>query len=259
MSSPRILVLRAPGTNCDEETAFAFDKAGGKSILIHINQLLLTPRLVQDFQILCLPGGFSYGDDIAAGRILANQIRHHLFDVLTEFKLQGKLILGICNGFQILIKSGLLLSDIPEGMPATVTWNEVGRYQDRWVDLCVMQNNCIFLSGIERMYLPIAHAEGKFVTRDAATLDRLDRSGQLPLRYVHTGGYQSSVLPFPRNPNGSQANVAGVCDETGRVFGLMPHPERHIDGTQHPRWTRRPAIEVGDGFAVFSNAVQYFG
>jgi phosphoribosylformylglycinamidine (FGAM) synthase-like amidotransferase family enzyme len=274
MPAPRVLILRAPGTNCDQETAYAFTLAGATTEACHINRLLSEPGLLDQFQILCLPGGFSYGDDIAAGRILANQFRHHLLEPLSRFRDRGSLILGICNGFQILIKSGVLLADEPAGAPATLTWNSGGLYQDRWVNLRTASDRCVFLRGIDRMYLPIAHAEGKFVTRDHATLERLGAAGQLALCYAApeggttaapgaasgalSGGSQGGELPFPLNPNGAVANVAGVCDATGRVFGLMPHPERHIDPTHHPRWTRMPARAAGDGLKLFQNAVEYF-
>ncbi len=225
--------------------------------MVHINQLLDTPSLPSQYQILCLPGGFSYGDDISAGRILGNQIRHHLQDTLVEFKSAGKLILGICNGFQILIRSGILVADDEQGEPATLTWNASGKFEDRWVKLAVDGHKSVFLNGIESMYLPVAHAEGKFVTRSATLLDHLKTEGRLALRYKSLHGVNGHV-PYPDNPNGSQADVAGVCDETGRVFGLMPHPERFVDPTQHPRWTREGLQEHGDGLLIFQNAVGYF-
>ena len=259
--SPRVLILRAPGTNCDREAAFAFDTAGGKAEVVHLNRLLENPGLANQYQILCLPGGFSYGDDISAGRIFGNQMRHHLRDCLDEFKAAGKLIIGICNGFQILIKSGVLLPDRADEPIATLTLNASGKFEDRWVYLRVATDKCVFLRGIERMYLPIAHAEGQFVARDAATLTRLDAAGQLVLRYTLPPDSRpptpDSPVPYPANPNGAQLDIAGLCDETGRVFGLMPHPERHIDPTQHPRWTREQH-ERGDGLAVFENAVRFF-
>jgi phosphoribosylformylglycinamidine synthase len=269
---PRVLILRAPGTNCDQETAFAFETSGGKAEVMHLNRLLENPRLAADFQILAIPGGFSYGDDISAGRIFANQIRHHLHDCLNEFKAAGKLIIGICNGVQILIKSGVLLPDRADEPIATLTLNDSGKFEDRWVNLRVVGDKCVFLRDIQEMYLPIAHAEGKFVARDDATLKSLAGAGQLVLRYAEApeAGQKStphsalrvprapdSPLPYPANPNGAQLNVAGLCDETGRVFGLMPHPERHIDPTQHPRWTRERR-DRGDGLAVFENAVAWF-
>ena len=248
MPHPNVLILRAPGTNCDAETAFAFERAGAKAETLHINRLLENPALFRHFQVLCVPGGFSYGDDLGAGRIFGNQIQHHLADELARFKADDKLMLGICNGFQVLMKSPVLLDGDPlKGPAATLTLNDCGRYQDRWVRTEVHGSKSVFLSGIERMYLPMAHAEGKFVARDGETLQRLDAAGQLVLRYVPED-----------NPNGVQMHVAGVCDATGRVLGLMPHPERHIDPTQHPRWTRGDAGPVGDGLKLFTNAVGYF-
>lgn len=257
MTKPEVLILRAPGTNCDQETGFAFELAGGNSRFVHVNQLLHEPNLLNSAQILCLPGGFSYGDDIAAGRILGSQLQHRLSDAIHEFRAAGKLILGICNGFQILIKSGFLLPPDHFGLPATLTWNESGRFIDTWVNLKVDGNQCVFLKGIDQLYLPIAHAEGKFVPRDQTVLDALQDNGQLALKYCRPGGLNGQV-PFPHNPNGSVANVAGICDETGRIFGLMPHPERHIDPTHHPRWTREGLAGIGDGFAIFKNAIEHF-
>ena len=262
--APNVLILRAPGTNCDQETARAFELAGAKPQTLHVNRLLERPALLADFQILCIPGGFSYGDDVAAGQILAVEMRHHLAAAIGEFKAARKLILGICNGFQALIKSGALLEDDPEqGPPATLAANDSGRYEDRWVRLGVAGPRCVFLRGIERMYLPVAHGEGKFITRDPAVYRRLDEAGQLVLRYLPLrvngdGPGPDAALSFPDNPNGSMGNVAGVCDASGRVLGLMPHPERHIDPVQHPRWTRGEAGPVGDGLALFVNAVEYF-
>jgi phosphoribosylformylglycinamidine synthase len=262
MPQARALILRAPGTNCDQETAFAFQQAGGRAEVLHMNRLLERPALADEFQVLCLPGGFSYGDDIAAGRIAADQIRHRLTDAFERFRDADKLVLGICNGFQILLKSGLLLPDESDGtVPATLTWNDTGRYEDRWVHLSVEGPQCVFLRGIESMCLPIAHAEGKFVARDAEVLQNLAERRQLALRYADPEAAHrdtSDALPFPLNPNGSQGNVAGVCDTTGRVLGLMPHPERFIKRTQHPHWTRRPELHEGDGLRIFRNAVEYF-
>ena len=243
------MILRAPGTNCDIETAFAFEQAGGIAERLHLNRLLENPSLAQAFQILCIPGGFSYGDDVGAGRIFANQIRHHLVDSLREFRDADKLILGICNGFQILMKSGLLDTDDQQGPAATMTWNDSGRFIDRWTQLRIEDrlSRSVFLTGIQQMFLPVAHAEGKFVTRDRRSLDRFDQNGQLVLRYEPS-----------QNPNGAISDVAGMCDKTGRVLGMMPHPERFIDPTHHPQWTRLASLAVGDGLRLFQNAVDFF-
>ncbi|MFI4876151.1 MAG: phosphoribosylformylglycinamidine synthase I [Blastopirellula sp. JB062] len=256
MATPKALILRAPGTNCDRETAFAFETAGGAAERVHLNRILDQPNLTEQYQILCLPGGFSYGDDIAAGRIVGSLIRHHLEETLRQFVDAGKLVLGICNGFQILLKSGILLPDAADGRPpATLAWNQSQRFVDRWVHLKTTNNNSVFLKDIEKMYLPVAHAEGRFVARDAATLQSLDQAGQLALRYTDADGGEAT---FPDCPNGAQLCVAGATDATGRVFGLMPHPERYLAPTHHPRWTRGEASEVGDGLKVFQNAVQFF-
>jgi phosphoribosylformylglycinamidine synthase len=269
MSRPRALILRAPGSNCDQETAHAFTLAGGVAEILHVNRVLEAPQRLADFQVVCVPGGFSYGDDIAAGRIFGNQMQHHLADALAKFREAGKLILGICNGFQVLLKTNLLLPSDSNGPTATLALNDSGHFEARWVRLRTPAGKCVFLQGVGEIELPVAHAEGKFVTRDAEVLAQYENAGQVVLRY-RPGAYhrcaavtsprlaeRSSAVPYPDNPNGSIGDVAGVCDATGRVFGLMPHPERFVDPTQHPRWTREPR-EFGDGLRVFQNAVRYF-
>ena len=278
---PRVLVLRAPGTNCDEETAYAFEQAGAVAERVHVNRLIENPALKDRYQILCFPGGFSYGDDIAAGRILATRLREHLADMVDSFVHgQGdRLVLGICNGMQVMMRLGVLTEGVSHDdqtsatltpatltaatlTPATLTWNNHGRFEDRWVHLVVDPDSpCVFTRGISKMYLPMAHAEGKFVARDEDALDALRSQGRLSLRYATEtqADVVDEILPFPVNPNGADANVAGVCDATGRVFGLMPHPERHTDATHHPFWTRRKEQpEFGDGHAMFKNAVDWF-
>lgn len=265
MARPTVCILRAPGTNCDVETAYAFELAGAAAQRVHVNRLLESPAALDAFQMLCLPGGFSYGDDIAAGRILGNQLRRHLADAVRRLHDRGGLILGICNGFQILMKSGLLLLDDQGRSQASLTLNESAKYEDRWVRLRVAPGPCVFFSGIEALYLPVAHAEGKFVGRDPQTLTQLESAGQLALRYLPLGGDSGAGgaatdgdVSYPDNPNGSERAVAGVCDPTGRICGLMPHPERHIDPTHHPQWTRRGPAETGDGLRLFQNAVRFF-
>jgi phosphoribosylformylglycinamidine synthase len=263
MAKHRVLVLRAPGTNCDAETAHAFELAGGATERQHINQILETPKRLDEFQVLCIAGGFSYGDDIAAGRILGNQIQHHLAETLSTFREQGKLIIGICNGFQVLLKTNLLAPRDAGGATATLAFNDRSKFESRWVRLAAQPGNCVFLQGISAMELPVAHGEGKFVTRDAAAFNRIRAAGNLVLKYSAEQGTaapsdSAPVAPYPANPNGAMGDVAGICDETGRVFGLMPHPERFVDWTQHPRWTREPARTAGDGLRVFQNAVRYF-
>lgn len=251
---PKALILRAPGTNCDAETAYAFQRAHADADVVHLNRLLESPRLIENYQILCIPGGFSFGDDVAAGKIFATRLVRHMGDRLSAFRDDGKLILGICNGFQTLLKTGLF--DVPHrpSPQATLTWNDSGRFLDRWVRLRVSGDRSVFLARLDAFELPVAHAEGKFLPRDESTLVHFAQRDQLALRYDDGS-----------NPNGSIADVAGICDATGRVLGLMPHPERFVDATQHPEWTRRrwdgssaapPA--AGTGLKIFENAVRYF-
>ncbi len=256
MASPRVLLVRAPGTNCDQETAFAFQSAGAITEVVHVNRLLELPALLDGSQILCFPGGFSFGDDIAAGRILGNQIRLRLADACGEFKQAGKLILGICNGFQILAKTGLLDIDDEVGPMATLSWNDSGKYEARWVHVVASPGESVFLQGTDRMELPIAHAEGKFLVRDQAAFDALAKRGQIVLRYCTADG-DSSNVSYPANPNGAAGHVAGVTDTTGRVLGLMPHPERYVAAEHHPNWTAQSPREP-HGKAIFENAVRYF-
>jgi phosphoribosylformylglycinamidine synthase subunit PurQ / glutaminase len=260
MAKPRVLILRAPGTNCDIETGFAFEQVGAEVTAIHVNSLMENPQAGRGFQILCFPGGFSYGDDIAAGRILAQRLQTHLSDLIQEFRQSDKLILGICNGFQIMMRLGVFFPGQESAPPATLTLNRQARFEDRWVPLVADRNSCVFLRGIERMYLPMAHAEGRLVIRNEDSKQSLLKNSQLGLRYcAEDGAVSESTLPYPSNPNGADLNVAGISDPTGKIFGLMPHPERHIEPTQHPYWTRRTIQPAqGDGLAIFANAVSYF-
>jgi phosphoribosylformylglycinamidine synthase len=255
MAKVRVFILRAPGANCDVETQFAFEQAGAAAERIHIQRLREQPDLLQQFQVLVVPGGFTYGDDVAAGKILANQLSTSLGDALRKFRDQEKLILGICNGFQILLKAGFLVPPDEEGPVATLAHNAQGKFEDRWVHLQATPGKCVFLEGYERLHLPVAHGEGNFICRHEWMLKGLMQAGQVVLRYVDSEGKPG---PYPINPNGSPGDVAGVCDATGRVLGLMPHPERHILPTQHPQWTRLGLAAEGDGMRLFRNAVAYF-
>jgi phosphoribosylformylglycinamidine synthase I len=270
MAEVRALVLRAAGINCDVETQYALELAGATAERIHVNRLIENKALLERCHILVVPGGFSYGDDVAAGKILANQMVHHLADAIRKFVDDGKLVLGICNGFQVLVKIGILPgfartgSELAEGTePAnsdfkqedvTITYNDSGRYEDRWVYLTPQTDRCVLIEPQRQIYLPVAHGEGKIVTRDAATLDRLLSEGYVAFKYVDRNGDEG---PFPINPNGSVASIAGLTDSTGRVLGLMPHPERFVRRTQHPHWTRMGEDLDPDGIKIFRNAVRY--
>ncbi|MFQ6049113.1 MAG: phosphoribosylformylglycinamidine synthase I, partial [Phycisphaerae bacterium] len=232
MASVRVLVLRAAGINCDQETAYAWQLAGATADLVHINRLIAQPRLLDHYQVLTIPGGFSYGDNIAAGKILASQIVHYLADQIRQFIQAGKLLLGICNGLQVLVKACLLPGWSQTPQPLTLSYNDSGRFEDRWVHLKVTCHHCVFLPPGQILHLPVAHAEGKVVARDRAVIRRLRREGLVALRYTDARGRPG---PYPLNPNGSDDHIAGLTDPTGRILGLMPHPERFVQPTQHPR------------------------
>ena len=256
MTTPKVLILRTAGTNCDYETRYAFEKAGAKVDAVHINILLANKKLLEDYQILTLPGGFTYGDDVSAGKILANQIKYNLEEDITTFIREKKLILGICNGFQTLTKAGLLPAIDKQHQEATLTFNDSNKFEDRWVYLKVCSTKSIFVKDgeISKIYLPIAHGEGKFVTQDESILNKITINHQVVFKYVNEQGEETG---YPWNPNGSIQNIAGICDPTGQILGMMPHPERHLEPTQHPRWTRNGLKEFGDGFLIFRNAVDY--
>lgn len=251
MGRVRALILRAAGTNCDEETAFAFEQAGATTSLVHIAALLSGEKRLADYQIMAIPGGFTYGDDLGAGRVLANEIRLKLGEDIKSFTRGGGLILGICNGFQVLVKSGILPAPTSPDQPRlTLTTNDSGRFECRWVFLAVNDKSpCLFTREIERLELPVAHGEGKVVAPPEALAGL-----NVALYYTDAQGNRAG---YPHNPNGSVDNIAGICDDSGHIFALMPHPERYIRPSQHPRWTREGAEGRGDGFKIFLNAVKW--
>ncbi len=265
MMKPRVLVLTGYGINCDEETKFAFEKAGARADIVHINDLIDGHKRLEDYQISAFPGGFSYGDDTGSGNALANRVRNHLWNEMQRFVDDDHLAIGICNGFQVMVNLGLLPAlnrDYGERKVALVH-NDSARYIDRWVDL-QFTGNSPWVDGIERMSVPIAHGEGKFFA-DNQTLAELTEKGLIAARYI--AGEIFEYLGLPANPNGSLDNIAGITDESGRLIGMMPHPERAIDFTHLPHWTllkekyKRGERELpleGPGLKIFENAVRYF-
>jgi len=263
--------MRAPGTNCDQEMCRAFSMAGAAVDLVHLDAMCAEPARVAGYDLIGFPGGFSYGDDVASGRIYAMRVRESMMGALREAADRGVVMIGACNGFQVMVQCGLLpgwdgagdqrggpgrmsdgVSGGGEGQTLALAHNIGGRFVDRWVGISAWAGSpCVWTRGLEEfgedvLMFPVAHGEGRLVTRDEGVLRRLEEGGQAPIRYTE-------------NYNGSERAIAGVCDPTGRVFALMPHPERFLDWNRHPWWTRLPqSVRRGPtpGLRVFLNAVE---
>ena len=244
---------------------YACAKAGASVDLIHINRWLANPSLLHQYHFFIIAGGFSYGDDLGAGTVLANQLKQKLFEELRRFIQERKLVLGICNGFQALVKLGLLPDiqsaasnqQFPIIQESTLGPNDSGKFEDRWIYLKKSSNRCVFTGNWYRdpIYLPVAHGEGKFIPVNKKILDTLIANDQVVFRYADADGHPTKKYPW--NPNGSVDNIAGICDPTGRIMGMMPHPERFAEITNHPRWTREKLPEPTDGMLLFLNAIKY--
>jgi len=264
----RSIVISGYGTNCEMEMAYACYLAGSEVVdIVHINELIHGERCLDAYHFLNLPGGFLDGDDLGAAKAGANRIKYakvsgkseRLYDQILYFIESGKLILGVCNGFQLMVKLGLIpnLEGIDGNQEVTLTFNDSGRFEDRWVYLKVNPKSpCIYTKGMKGVYLPVRHGEGKFIPKDDVVQKELERRELIALQYSNES-FGESVMYYPLNPNGSIDAVAGICDETGRLFGMMPHPEAYLHRTNHPRWTREELPEEGMGVAFFRNAVQY--
>ncbi|MBI1922425.1 MAG: phosphoribosylformylglycinamidine synthase subunit PurQ [Geobacter sp.] len=265
----RAIVITGNGTNCEIEAAHACRLAGFDDVVIaHISDLLSGEVRLDNFHFLNLTGGFLDGDDLGSAKAQANRLKHakvdelaeHLIDQITRFINDGKLILGVCNGFQLMVKMGLLpaIGGKTLKQSTTLTFNDCGRFQDRWVYLkCDHDSPSVFTRGIEKgIYLPIRHGEGKFLADTQETLEHIEHNHLSVLKYSDPS-YAAPTMDFPLNPNGSQNAIAGLCDPTGRLMGLMPHPEAFVHRTQHPRWTREELPEEGAGLILFQNAVKY--
>ncbi len=261
MASVQALVLRTGGTNCDAETVRALEQGGARVELCHLDRLVAEPARLEAARIVVFPGGFSFGDDVAAGRVFGFEVRQRLAEPLRRFVEAGGFVLGICNGFQVLVDTGLLDPLEPGERRAAprdlaLTSNQSGRFECRWVTLEGLPSACPWIEAGELLPCPVAHAEGRLVTRDGATLERLRSRGQIALRYVDPLG---GAADYPANPNGSVEAIAGLCDPSGRVLGLMPHPERNLSPFQHPLWSRRGARSEGEGAAFFRRMVEAAG
>jgi phosphoribosylformylglycinamidine synthase I len=250
MSKVKVLMLRAPGTNRDVDTQIAFETVGAEVASALVTELFRKEKRLADYHIAVIPGGFTYGDDISAGRIMANEIRLRLGDDIKKFVADGRLVLGICNGFQVLVKTGILPGiKGKSAQPVTLTNNDSGKFECRWVYLKANKKSpCVFTKGIDVICAPVAHGEGKLV----AEPDMVEKLN-IVVQYVDEKGNAGAGYPY--NPNGSVKDIAGICDASGRIFGLMPHPEDFIRPTQHPRWTRQKPEEGLYGLQIFTNAV----
>ena len=265
----RAVVISGNGTNCEREVANACRLAGAEVVdIVHVAELLSGRVRLDDYHFLNLAGGFLDGDDLGSAKAGANRLTYAavkdstetLSDQLQSFIADGKLIMGVCNGFQLMTKMGLLpaLGGDYRKQSATLTFNDGGRFEDRWCYLKVDQKSpCVFTRGLDGIYLPVRHGEGKFVVESDSVLQEITAKHLAVVKYSDAE-YQSPVMEYPLNPNGSVAAIAGVCDETGRLFGLMPHPEAYIHRTHHPRWTRELSLpEDGMGLLLYNNAVEY--
>lgn len=253
---PKVAVIKTDGINCDEELAFAFELSGGAAKIVHINDLRAKKENLRNYQILAVPGGFSYGDDIVSGKILAIELTSFLSDELKKFTQRGNtLTIGICNGFQVLIRTGLLPFGNVGEMDATLVNNDSGHFECRWVRLKIDENtSCVFLKNLRGTYVSyqVAHGEGKFFA-DQEILSGIEKENLVGVRYIDANNLPTQR--YPHNPNGSLNAIAGVTDRTGRVFGLMPHPERFVRREHHPNW-RRENIKP-QGLPIFKNMIQF--
>jgi len=254
---PKVAILQTDGINCDHELAFAFEKAGGKVEWIHVNQLFSRTKKLLHYQILALPGGFSYGDDILSGKILANELLNKLGSVVEQFISQDTLLIGVCNGFQTLVRMGYLPWRMKPAEDVSLVFNDSGSFQCRWIRLRISDSACVFTRGlVDQIFeLPVAHGEGKLITRNKFIQNRILKNHHAVVQYVDQKGLVT--YRFPDNPNGSSYAIAGLTDETGRIFGLMPHPERNILPHQHPEWQTENFKHVSC-LPIFKNAIAYF-
>jgi phosphoribosylformylglycinamidine synthase subunit PurQ / glutaminase len=261
-SSIPVLIITGYGLNCEAESRYAWELAGANPELVHFNDLLARPSRLEDFAALMFIGGFSYGDHMTSGHVFALRTRHRLSAALEQFIEKGRLIMGVCNGFQIMVKLGLLpgLDGDHFTQKLSIMQNDCGTFQNRWVTLRFENSPCVFTRGLTSVPLSVRHGEGKVFTRDKGLVERLENSGCIPCRYADPATGEATQK-FPHNPNGSLHAIAGLCDPSGRIFGLMPHPEAYLYPENHPQWEiqrqRGRLPEHGLGLLFFRNAVEH--
>lgn len=259
---PRVAILRTDGINCDEELFYAFKTAGGEPTMVHINELLDKKKRLNDYQILGLPGGFSYGDDILSAKVLANELRYRLHEQIDKFISKDKLIIGVCNGFQVLVRMGLLPWQMGAAKDVSLIFNDSGHFECRWIKLRITPSRCVFTRDLygQILEMPTAHGEGKFVVKNDRIGERIKRDRHIAAQYVDENG--NITKKYPDNPNGSHYSIAAATDSTGRIFGIMPHPERNILPHHHPNWRRLGLNNLETTTLscqpIFQNAIDYF-
>lgn len=269
MKKVKSLVITGYGINCEEEMAAAYRLAGAKARIVHLNDIILGKCSIHDYDILNFPGGFSFGDDLGSGKVLSNKMKFKklksgklFFDDIQDFLDEGKIILGVCNGFQFLVKMGLLPnvnSDFEQEV--TLTGNNSGKFEDRWVHIKVNENSKTpFLKGIDKIFLPVRHGEGKLIIKNEIIKVEIIKNNLNCLAYCNENGKETSE--YPMNPNGSELNCAGLTNESGQIFGMMPHPEAFLSLYNHPNWSQlkrqNPGIsEDGEGLIIFRNIVEF--
>jgi phosphoribosylformylglycinamidine synthase len=260
----RALVISGNGTNCEMELAHACRHAGASTDIVHLSDILNGHYRISNYQFLNLAGGFLDGDDLGSGQIESIRLKYAmikgsgptLLEEIIAFINNGGLILGVCNGFQTLVKSGLLPGDPIGKRRVSITFNDSARFEDRWVRLIINKESpCVFTKDLDQIELPVRHGEGKFVTDTPDTLKEIMEESLATIFYTDKNG--SPAMTYPDNPNGSINAIAGICDVTGRIFGLMPHPEAYTHATNHPLWTRIPLPDRGQGMAIFDNAIKF--
>lgn len=249
----KAIVVTGYGINCENESKYCIEKSGGMADIVHVNKILETPKMLENYNMFFIPGGFAFGDDLGSGKVFGNKMKFKIKDQLDEFIKAGKLVCGICNGFQALVKMGLLPTpDFHQRV--SLVGNDSGHFEDRWVILKANANSpCIYTKGIDHLLVPVRHGEGKFIPKDEAVMKELKENNQVVFQYVDEN---DNLAGYPYNPNGAVENIAGICDKTGRIFGMMPHPEAFNTPENCPYWIKG-TVKEAYGLRIFKNAVEF--